>query len=149
MFRFTIRSLIELTAVICVGLALLRYPAKLAAVVTISATLSLLTGAIIWAINSRGRLCAFCVGLPVAGWIHVILAFTPWLEKGTVRILICTYLLEQAAPVFGNQLAPNMAIEEPLFSNAMTNYVPGSPPALYYKYMVIGQSLFTLAIGTL
>ena len=127
----------------------MRYPTRLAAIGTFSATITLLAGSIIGAVTSRGRHRAFCVGFAVAGWIHAILVFTEWFGQGTGRILVSLYLLERLAPAFGNQLADNMAIQDPLIPNAMANFVPGSPPELYYKYIVIGQSLFTLVTGVL
>ena len=146
MFRFTIRFLLALTAAVGVAVAVLRYPAKFSTVITFSASVSLLTAAVIGAMTSRGSVRAFCVGFAIAGWLHAVLAFTTWFDKGTSQLLISTYFLERLAPVFGNELAPRMAIEEPLIS-ASAHFVPGSPPARYYKYIVTGQSLFTLMIG--
>ena len=149
MFRFTIRFLLALTAAICLALAALRFPTRLTAVIAFSGTLALLTGSIIGAITSRGRLRAFCIGFAVAGWVHAIFAFTDWFGRESGPILISFYVLQQLAPLFGNQLAANMAIDEPLIQNALANYVPGSPPALYYKYILVGQSLFTIVTGAL
>ena len=149
MFHFSIRFLLALTTVICVALAAMRYPTKLSAVIAVSGMLAILTGSVIVSIVSRGRLRAFCIGFAVAGWMHTTLAFTNWFGRGTAPALVSFYVLQQLAPLFGNQLAANMTIEEPFIENALANYVPGSPPALYYKYLVIGQSLFTIAIGAL
>lgn len=148
-YRFTIRFLILLTAVIGVALAVMRYPTRLAATAVFSVAFTALTAALIGAFTSHGRLRAHCIGFAVAGWIHAVLAFTPWFGQGTSRMLISLYILERLAPVFGNQLGPRMFIEEPTIFNALLNYAPGSPPDLYYKYLVIGQSLFTLAVGAL
>ena len=127
----------------------MRYPTKLAATIAVSVTFAILAGSIIGAFTARGRLRALCVGFAVAGSFHAMLAFSDWFGQETGVVLISFYVLQQLASAFGNQLAPNMAIEQPLIQNALANYVPGSPPALYYKYMVIGQSLFTIATGAL
>jgi hypothetical protein len=148
-YRFSIRSLILLTTVIAVVLALLRYPTRLTASAAVSAMLAALAASMIGALTSQGRIRAFCAGYLVAGSIHAALAFTSWFGQGAGQMLFSCYLLNRLAPIFGNHLMANMAIEEPLLFSALLNFVPGSPPALYYKYMVIGQSLFTLASGAI
>jgi hypothetical protein len=148
-YRFTIRFLLALTAVIGLALAAMRYPTKSGVVIAVTGTFAILAGAIIGAITSRGSVRACCIGFAIAGWLHAILAFTEWFGHGTGIALVSFYILHGLAPAFGNQLASNMFIEQTFIQNALANYAPGSPPALFYKYITIGQSLFTILAGAL
>ena len=147
--QFTIRFLLALTALVGVALAAMRYPTRLAVIVAVSGTFAVLAGSLIGAITSRGKLRACCIGFAVAGWLHAILVFTDWFGPETGLATASFYVLHGLAPAFGNQLAPNMAIEQPLIQNALARYVPGSPPALFYKYITIGQCFFTIVAGAL
>jgi hypothetical protein len=146
-YRFTIRFLLSLTASVCVALAILRYPTEVTCIATFSATVTALVGSIIGSVTSRGILRAFCIGFAIAGSVHLILAFTTWFETGASQTLLSRYCLDQLAPVLGYQLQRNMVVEEASLANALANFVPGSPPALYYKYIVTGQSLITLGLA--
>ena len=146
-YRFTIRFLLGLTASIGLALALLSQPTQFTFIATFSAAVAGLTAAIIGTITARGTLRAFCAGFAVAGSIHLILAFTTWFEKGASHFLLTGYCLNQLAPLLGFQLGPGMFMQEQSLSNALANYMPGSPPALYYKYIVTGQSLATLGLA--
>jgi hypothetical protein len=147
--RFTIRSLTGLTAAVGVSLGALRYPTHLRMSVAFSAMLALLVAATIGGLIARGKDRAACVGFALAGWFHFVLTFTSWFELGTDRLVITAYALNYIAPAFNKEFSWNGNLHESLFSNALLNYSPGSPPADYFMYIVIGLSFFTIAVGAI
>jgi hypothetical protein len=146
-WRFTIRFLLAMTALVGVTCAALRYPTKLCVAIAFSTAIGLLLVAVVGAFTSRGGMRAFFVGFAIVGWGHMILAFTPYFAEGTSHMLVSRYCLDQLARPLGYGMSPNMYIEEKSLTHAMMDYVAGSPPALYYKYLVIGQSLITLFLA--
>jgi hypothetical protein len=136
-----------LTAVIAVALGLLRFPTALGMTVAFSVMFSLLVAATLGALVTRDTTGAYCIGCAVAGWMHFLIAFTPWFQRGMDRVFISVYIVEQLAPVFGHKFAWNLNMNDSLIENALFNYSPGSPADDYFLYVVIGFSIFTIVAG--
>lgn len=144
--RFTIRMLLGAVALIGSGLAAIRFPTYFCAALTLSVLFSTLVGAIVVAATCRGASRAFALSFALAGCVHFILALTPLFA--TSRLLLSRYCLDQIAVPLGYAMASNQYVEENTLGHASEGYVPGSPPDRYYKYVVIGQSVFTLLLAT-
>jgi hypothetical protein len=144
--RFTVRMLLAAIAVIGSGFAALRFPTYFCTVVTVSILLSALVGSLVTAATCRGAWRAFSISFAIAGWAHFILALTPFVA--TDKLLLSRYCLDRLAVPLGYAMGPNAYIEETTLRHAIAEYVPGSPPDRYYKYIVIGQSIFTLILAT-
>jgi hypothetical protein len=146
-FRFTLRGLFGVVTLLALALAAVSKPTLFWTSAVGSLTFALLAIAIIAAALTRGPRRAFWVGFAVFGWMHLILATTPWFAARTSSLLLTRYCLEQLAAPLGHGLDARMYIEDNVFKGALAEYVPGSPPDRYYKYIVIGQCLFTLLFG--
>ncbi len=146
-YRFSLRFLLGMTAAIGGALAMLRYPTNLCFIVAFSGVLAALGMATVGAATSRGALRAFCLGFAIVGWLHLVLAFTTWFGAGTSSALLSRYCLDRLAVPLGYAVGQGAFFDELSLLQALAACRPGSPPALYGKYIVIGQSLSTLFLA--
>ena len=149
MKRFSLRSLLCLITLLCIACVLIRYPTQLSVVLAFSASVGAVVLSIAATTVTRGLTKAYAMGFAIVGTAHLMLAFMPLFAEGTDKILISRYVLNQLAKPLGYSMGPNMEIQEETITEALRLYVPNSPPALYYKFIVIGQSLMTLLAATM
>lgn len=109
----------------------MRYPTALGTSVAFSAMISLLVGATIGALVARQITGAYCIGFAVAGWMHFLMALTPWFfQRGMDRFFITVDMVERLAPVFGHKNFDwNLNSGESLIENALLNYYTPDSPA--------------------
>jgi hypothetical protein len=81
-FRFTIRRVMEVVAVIAVAL---RFSADVWMIIVTSLTVGSLGVAVLGARFHRGHVRAFCVGVAIAGWTHFLFFTSSTFVQGTAQ----------------------------------------------------------------
>ena len=83
--QFTIRTGMDVVAVVAIALWLLRFSAETWSIVVTSLTLAALGVAVLGARFHRGRVGAFCVGVALSGLVYFFCFTSPTLARGAVQ----------------------------------------------------------------
>jgi hypothetical protein len=132
------------------ALAVLSSPTHLSVVMAFSFTLAVLVLALIGVATLHGPQRAFCAGLAISGWLHLILAFLPSVSAGSDDFLISRLLLDVIASARGYQPVPvSDYFQGSSVFVAMREFRASPPHPIhgYFRFVVIGQCLATLVLG--
>lgn len=153
-FRFSLRILLGAFLGVALALGALAAANWLYASVVWTATVATLAFAVVASICDSGKSRAFWIGFAMLGWLHLVLVFGPWFCDHTSRLLLTSNVLERLAGWFGHKAitgpgTPN--IWENLGLSAdweRASWSRSTHPEMYYgDYVIVGQSLFSLAAG--
>jgi hypothetical protein len=80
MFQFPLRALLLCVVAVAIGCAALVHPTDLWGRVVVTVTVVILIASALAAIFGQGSLRVSAGGFAVAGWLHFLLTFSPWLD---------------------------------------------------------------------
>ncbi len=145
--RFSLLSLFGLLAFCALCLGALANASYLLASAFFSATLVVLSAAVIAAMVGSGQARTFWLAFAVFGWGHFILALGPWFDDHTGEFMLTRHLVDSLGTAMGHEVAnhqemPGMWLNLPYAAGHLSAY-------RYLAFVVIGQCSFSIGLGWL
>jgi hypothetical protein len=146
--RFSLLGLFIAVAFLALGCAAMAKPSYAWASGIWTATMLVLAASLIGCFYGTRQTRAFCVGFAIFGCGHMILSLAPWFDDYTGELLFTRHMLDYV----GGKLGHRVAVHEQMpgiWRNLPSSAISESLELAYLAYVVIGQSILTLAVGLL